>query len=66
MKRELPKISEEMWCYHCEHIWQTDDYHGCNKCPNCTTEPVQMYRTSSFSFVYAYLNKHPEKRPENK
>jgi len=53
------KISEHMWCYHCEHEWETDDYLNCDVCSNCTTEPIQIYRTSSFAFAYAYMAKHP-------
>jgi predicted RNA-binding Zn-ribbon protein involved in translation (DUF1610 family) len=53
------KITEEMWCYSCDHEWITEDYHNCNKCPKCGETPI--YRQSSFSFVYAYLAKHPKK-----
>lgn len=60
-----PKIEEEMWCYHCEKEWITDDYFGCKQCPNCTTTPVKIYRTSSMAWVYAYLRKHPEKDPQH-
>lgn len=58
------KITQEMWCFHCEHGWVTDDYHNCIACPNCKTIPVRIYRTSSTAFVYAYLEKHPEKMPK--
>lgn len=59
-----PKIEEIMWCFECEHTWTTDDYHNCNECPECKNK--RIYRTSSFSYFYAYLEKHPEKRPEKK
>lgn len=58
-------VEENMWCFNCEHEWHTDDYHNCKKCPVCNIEPVRIYRTSSYSWFYAYLEKHPEKRPKN-
>jgi uncharacterized CHY-type Zn-finger protein len=59
------KIHEEdMWCFNCEHIWNTKDYFNCDKCPNCDTEPVRLYRTSGTAYFYAYLEKHPEKKPK--
>jgi uncharacterized CHY-type Zn-finger protein len=58
MSRE--KIQEEMWCGNCDHQWITDDYFNCNSCPNCETTPIKIYRQSSFSFVYAYMAKHPK------
>jgi Zn finger protein HypA/HybF involved in hydrogenase expression len=61
---EIPKITEEMWCFHCEHIWETEDYFSCESCPSCKNTPARIFRTSSFSYVYAYLEKHPEKRPK--
>lgn len=61
---DFPKIAETMWCFHCEHEWDTDDYHNCNSCPNCKTEPVRLYRTSGFAWLYAYLEKHPEHKPK--
>jgi Zn finger protein HypA/HybF involved in hydrogenase expression len=54
---EEPKLTEMMWCYQCEHEWETNDYLNCDKCPNCTTEPIQILRQSSTSFVYAYMAK---------
>lgn len=65
MERQKPKIEETMWCFHCDKEWHTDDYYNCKSCPNCTTEPKRIYRTSSFTFVYAYLEKHPDKKPNN-
>ena len=60
MRQKIPEI---MWCFHCDHEWPTDDYFECVKCPNCETQPVKIYRTSSFSWLYAYMEKHPEKKP---
>lgn len=57
-----PKLSEDMWCYHCEHEWRTDDYHNETKCPECGKIPI--YRQSSFSFFYSYTSKHPIKKQE--
>jgi Zn finger protein HypA/HybF involved in hydrogenase expression len=54
---------EYMWCFNCEHEWLAEDYHNTNACPNCTTEPVQIYRTSGTAFIYAHIRKHPEKYP---
>jgi Zn finger protein HypA/HybF involved in hydrogenase expression len=58
---EIEKIPEHMWCSNCDHEWDVDDYFDCNQCPNCTVNPVQIYRTSSFAFAYAYMAKHPKK-----
>lgn len=62
----LPRYNEEMWCSNCEHVWTTEDYFQETKCPNCTIEPVQIMRTSSTGFFYAYIEKHPEKITEIK
>ena len=59
----LPKIEENMWCFNCEHEWKTPDYHNCNSCPKCNSTK-KLYRTSSTSFVYAYIEKHPDKEPK--
>lgn len=56
----MQKIEEHMWCWHCEHEWDTDDYYNCSECPNCKTEPIRIFRTSSFGFFYAHVAKHPE------
>jgi len=53
-----------MWCANCDGYFDTDDYQNCNACDNCDTKPVRMYRTSSFSFCYAYEAKHPTPNPE--
>ena len=45
-----------MWCWHCEHEWDTDDY--CKACPNCQIEPVHIVRTSSTGYLSAWMNKH--------
>ena len=55
-------IEADMWCYNCEHEWITDDYYKCNECPEC--KGTKLYKTNSFSFAYAYLNKHPELKPK--
>ncbi len=57
-------IAENMWCFHCEHNWDTEDYHACISCPNCYVKPVRIYRTSSTTYAYAYMEKHPEIREE--
>ena len=57
------KIKENMWCFHCEHEWETDDYYNCKVCPNCKPEYQRIYRTSSFGFAYAHVEKHPELYP---
>jgi uncharacterized CHY-type Zn-finger protein len=56
----LPKISEHMWCYHCEHEWETDDYYNCKECPNCKQEPIHIMRTSSTGYLYAWMAKHKD------
>lgn len=56
----MEKIKEEMWCYHCDNFWETDDYYNCKSCPNCTTEPIRICRTSSTGFVYEYEARRPE------
>lgn len=55
------KINEEMWCYNCEHVWETEDYYNCHSCPNCNNEPIRIYRTSSFTCFYAMEAKQKEK-----
>jgi Zn finger protein HypA/HybF involved in hydrogenase expression len=60
----MEKIHETMWCFNCDTEFETDDYYKCNACPNCVIKPVRIYRMSSFAFVYAYLEKHPEKSPK--
>ena len=55
--REKQKIKENMWCFHCEHEWETEDYFNCKECPNCKPNNQRIYRTSSFSFMYAYHEK---------
>lgn len=59
-----PRIPETMWCFNCDQYFETEDYLNCNECLNCETKPVRMYRTSSFSFHYAYEAKHPTPNPE--
>lgn len=61
-----PVISEEMWCFHCEHYWTTDDYFNCHSCPNCNIVPIMVFRTSSFTYMYAYIAKHPEEEERMK
>lgn len=59
----MEKVTETMWCWHCEHEWITDDYYGTmkdQKCPNCVLKPIQIMRTSSTGYAYAHLSKHPE------
>jgi predicted Zn-ribbon and HTH transcriptional regulator len=60
----LPVLKENMWCYNCEHEWETPDYHNCNKCPNCTIEPIHMYRTSSTACLYAQFGKNRSKNEQ--
>lgn len=60
---ENNKRPENMWCFNCEYEWFTDDYFNCNECPKCNQHPI--YRTSSTSFFYAYLSKHPDKNAFN-
>jgi Zn finger protein HypA/HybF involved in hydrogenase expression len=62
----LPKIEEEMWCWHCEHYWKTDDYYECKECPNCKNEPTRFMRTSSTGFAYAWMAKHKLEERDNK
>ena len=50
---------ENMWCFHCEKEWVESDYFNVKKCPNCKKKPIRIYRTSSTSFVYAHMEKHP-------
>ena len=61
MNDEKIKIQREenMWCFHCENEWVEPDYFNVKCCPNCKKKPIRIYRTSSFSFVYAHLEKHP-------
>jgi len=63
MEQEKRLHEEDMWCFHCEHEWNTKDYFNENKCPNCKKKPIRIYRTSSTAFVYAYIEKHPIKLP---
>lgn len=57
----MQKIAEEMWCFNCEHVWNTDDYFACKECPACKAA-TRIYRTSSTAYFYANLEKHPEER----
>lgn len=49
-----------MWCYTCQNIWNTDDYHEYIECPLCHGSPI--YRTSSTSYFYAWLARNPEEQ----
>lgn len=60
----MQKIEENMWCFHCEHTWVTDDYLNCVKCPNCDTEPVRIYRQSGFAGFYAHIEKYKKDKEE--
>jgi glutaredoxin len=58
---EERKHVEEMWCFSCDGIWETQDYYNCNQCVHCGSTS-RLYRTSSFSYFYAYLERHPEEK----
>lgn len=56
------KITENMWCWNCDHEWKTDDYYACKECVNCKIVPVRIMRTSSIGFVYAWEEKYGRQR----
>ena len=55
-------IKEEMWCFECDGVFITEDYFQCKECPLCGNIKGRLYRTSSFGFFYAYLERHPEEQ----
>lgn len=62
----MQKIEENMWCWNCEHEWDTDDYYECKTCPNCQIEPVHIMRTSSTGYAYLWMQKNEWKLRDRK
>lgn len=52
------KKAVEMWCFECDGVWTTKDYHNCSACIHCGNTS-RIYRTTSAAFESAWKEKHP-------